>query len=256
MSEVVRAVDRALEILNCFSSKKSQLSIGEICGITGLTKSTSFRLLASLEHKGFIEKDEKSHQYKLGVKLLELGNVVQESFNLRDSALPVMKDLAEKTGETVNVNIIQGHNRVCIEKIDGKHALRKVSEVGLLLPLYRGASGKLLLAFCEPDQIIEILNIAKDHQTPHDYINNLKIELFTIREKGYSTSVNERLDGTASVSAPIRDHTGNVIAGITISGPSIRFTDEKIAQFIEDVIGAGKSISSRLGYVVQEPIKT
>ncbi len=247
MSETVRSVERAIEILSCFSIEKPRLTVAEISNITGLNKSTAFRLLASLESKGMVEKITNTHQYKLGIKILELGNVVQSSIELRSIAFPVMKRLSEAVKETVNINIIQGNHRVCIEKIDGTQLLRKVSEVGKLLPLHKGASGKLLLAFCPQDKIISVLKENKDTLT-EDELNKLKIELFDIRDQGFATSDNERLDGTSSISAAVRDYTGNVVGGLTISGPSVRFSQEKINFFIEEVLKASEKISSELGY--------
>lgn len=252
MSETVRSVERAIDILTCFTVSEPILTVPEISQKTGLTKSTIFRLLASLESKGMVEKIHSTYEYKLGLRLLDLGNVVQSSLELIDIAKPIMKELSEKTKETVNINIVQGNHRVCIERIDGNQALRKVSEIGRLLPLSKGASGKLLLAFCDNDKVIEILNEERETMIVEE-MNKLKLELFEIREKGYAASFSERLEGTASVSAPIRDYTGNVIAGITISGPLVRFTEEKVQYFISEVLEASSRISCDLGYT--KPIK-
>ncbi|MDM5333971.1 IclR family transcriptional regulator [Ureibacillus composti] len=247
MSETVRSVERAIDILTSFSIEEPILTVPEISQKTGLTKSTVFRLLASLESKGLVEKIQSTYEYKLGIRLLALGNIVQSSLELIDVAKPIMKGLSEKTRETVNINIVQGLKRVCIDRIDGNQALRKVSEVGKLLPLHKGASGKLLLAFLDHEIITKVLQEQREDMSDIA-LNKLKLELFDIRENGYAISSNERLEGTASVSAPIKDYTGKVIAGLTVSGPLVRFTEERVDYFIKEILESSERISKNLGY--------
>ncbi|MCM3568949.1 IclR family transcriptional regulator [Neobacillus mesonae] len=247
MGETVRSVERAIDILTCFTMEEPILTVPMISQKVGLTKSTVFRLLTSLEAKGMVEKIPSTHEYKLGIRLLSIGNVVQSSLELLDIAKPIMKGLADKTQETVNINIAQGMNRICIDKIDGNQVLRKVSEIGQSLPLHKGASGKLLLAFSDPDTITKVLREQRGVM-PEAALNHLKIELLDIRERGYATSFSERLEGTASVSAPIKDYTGKVIAGLTVSGPLIRFTEEKVEFFVKEVLESSFRISKSLGY--------
>ncbi|WP_436371763.1 IclR family transcriptional regulator [Cytobacillus sp. BC1816] len=251
MSETVRSVERAIDILTSFTMENPTLTVPNISQKTGLTKSTVFRLLASLEAKGMVEKNPYTHEYRLGIQLLSLGNVVQSSLELIDVAKPIMKGLSEKTQETVNINIVHGTNRVCVDRIDGNQALRKVSEVGKLLPLHVGASGKLLLAFSDPEVITHVLKEQKELME-ESALNRLKLELFDIREKGYAASFNERLEGTASISAPIRDYTGAVIAGITISGPLVRFTEVKVEHFISEILDASDKISREMGFIKEK----
>lgn len=251
MSETVRSVERAIDILTSFSIEEPILTVPEISQKTGLTKSTVFRLLASLESKGMVQKIPSTYEYKLGIRLLALGNIVQSSLELIDVAKPIMKGLSEKTQETVNINIIQGLKRVCIDRIDGNQALRKVSEVGKLLPLHKGASGKLLLAFSDQELMTKVLKEQREFMS-EAALNELKLELFDIREKGYATSLSDRLEGTASVSAPIKDYTGKVIAGLTVSGPLVRFTEERIENFIKEVLESSERVSKNLGYTQEE----
>ncbi len=247
MSETVRSVERAIDILTSFTIEQPILTVPEISQKTGLTKSTVFRLLASLESKGLVEKIQSTHEYKLGIRLLALGNIVHSSLEMIDVAKPIMKVLSEKTQETVNINVVQGLKRVCIDRIDGNQALRKVSEVGKLLPLHIGASGKLLLAYFDPEMITKVLKDLRESMS-EIALNKIKLELFDIREKGYATSFNERLEGTASISAPIRDYTGKVIAGLTVSGPLVRFTEDRVEFFIKELLESSETISKSLGF--------
>jgi len=237
----VRAVERALQLLNCFSFDKKELTLGELSSGSGLPKPTVFRLLVPLEASGFIEKDARTQTYRLGIAVFQLGQIVQASLELRRVALPVMEELGEKTGETINLNIVRGRERVCIEKVDGKHDLRRFVELGKGLPLYGGASGKLLLAFLPDRQRREILADVGPSA-------GLAEQLEQIRQTGYAVSHDERVLGAAAVSAPILDHEGKLLAGLTISGASVRFTPDKVADFVELAVWGAKKISAAMGF--------
>jgi len=202
-------------------------------------------MLASLENQGFIEKNRTTQTYKLGIILLNLGNIVSSGLEIRKIALPVMKEIAEKTGETVDLNIIQEGKRICIEKVDGKFSLRQFVEIGRRLPLYKGAFGKLLLAYLPKEEQKEIL-----YKVKYDLKKSIKealAELDDINEKGFAVSQNERVMGAAAVSAPILNK-GNIIAGLTISGASIRFTEDKVKYHEKLIVKGAQEISKRVGY--------
>jgi len=156
-----------------------------------------------------------------------------------------MKEIAEKTGETVDLNIIQEGKRICIEKVDGKFSLRQFVEIGRRLPLYKGAFGKLLLAYLPKEEQKEIL-----YKVKYDLKKSIKealAELDDINEKGFAVSQNERVMGAAAVSAPILNK-GNIIAGLTISGASIRFTEDKVKYHEKLIVKGAQEISKRVGY--------
>lgn len=246
----VRAVDRALHILKCFTFEQKEMNLADLCKVSGLPKTTVFRLLASLEKSGFVVKDERTQTYRLGMVLFQLGNIVSSSIELRKISLPIMEELAKKTKETININIVQGQERVCIEKVDGSHDLREFIQVGRSLPLYKGASGKILLAYLPEAIQKEILkNAASNLKEPAE---NVLKQLETIRRNGYAVSQNERVLGAAAVSAPILNYDGKLVAGLTISGATVRFTKEKIDEFIKLVVNGAKEISKNLGYKDRE----
>lgn len=242
----VRAVERALQIMQCFTFEKKELSLAELSVISELPKPTVLRLLVTLENQGFVEKESKTQKYRLGMAIFLLGQIVSSSMELRKVALPVMEELSAKTGETININIAQGNERICIEKVDGKHDLRQFVDIGRSLPIYRGASGKLLLAYLPEKQQSEVLSQSKEGLS--DTVESLLKQLREIRSRGYAVSHNERVLGAAAVSVPIMNHEAKLLAGLTISGASVRFTEEKVAQYIDYAISAAKKISAALGY--------
>lgn len=243
---IVRSVERALQLLKCFSFEHKEMSLATLSKISGLPKTTVFRLLTCLEEQGFVEKDTLTQNYKLGLVLFQLGNIVASNMELRKVSIPIMEELAEKTGETININIVRDNKRVCIEKKDGSHDLRQFIEIGKSVPLYRGASGKLLLAFLPEEQKFEILESAKDDLRKS--IEQMVAELDEIKRKGYAVSRDERVLGAAAVSTPIFDYTGKLVAGLTISGAAVRFTKERIDEFIKLAIDGALRISQALGY--------
>jgi DNA-binding IclR family transcriptional regulator len=178
-----------------------------------------------------------------------LGSQFIDQLDVRKAALSVMKDLAEKTAETINLNIVRERRRVCIEKIESKHDIRHFVELGRPVPLYAGASGKVLLAHLDQAEIAAIIAEGLLPLTPHTVVSVVKLqqELAEIRQRGYATSADERVVGAASVSAPIRDAAAHVVAGLTISGPSYRFPHDSVGRFIDLVVAGAADISFALG---------
>jgi len=250
-SVTVRAVDRALQIVKCFTHTENELSLSEICQKVGLAKSTVHRLLSSLENANFIEQDYESGKYKLSFELIRLGVIASESIDLQKIARPEMERLSQKTGQTSNLYVIKDYQRLCIAQVAGPQYIKRYSYLGALLPLYAGASGKVLLAYQDEKWLekyfkkVNLVKITKNTITDKDQL--LK-ELHQIREKGYAVSLSERDPISASVSAPIFDYSGELVAGLTVSGPTVMFTEENIKRYVNNILEATKNISARLGY--------
>lgn len=253
--DTVRSVEKALDIVLAFTEDKPQLSLLEICKFLNMPKSTVYRLISTLENKGFIEHNGVTGRYQLGTRFIKLSNIVLKNFNLKETALPVMIDLRDETGETINLYAKKDLDRVCIEQVEGFHHLRRFSAIGDLLPLYCGASGKLLLAYQPEDEIKRVIKETGLKAWTAKTITDLEAimqELENIRKAGYAFSNGEREVGVTSVAAPIRNHNGSVIAAISISGPDSRFTEENIKKYISLVITSANEISQNLGYTKQK----
>jgi len=244
--QTVRAVDRALQILKSFTFEKRQMSLTEICKLSELPKTTVFRLLTALEEQGFIQKDSITQNYKLGALLFRLGSIVLSDLDIKKVSLPILEELAAKTKETLNINIVQDDERVCLVKVEGSHDLRQFIEIGKGLPLHKGASGKVLLAYLPEDRQEQILNSINEDMGKSR--KEFMAELNEIRKNGYAVSRDERVLGAAAVSAPIFDCMGNLAGGLTISGATIRFTEERVRELIILGTEASNRISSALGY--------
>lgn len=238
--QTVRAVERALDVLLCFVGAQGGLGVTQIADRLGLYKSTVHRLLAALEAKGFVRQDEETEKYHLGLRVLELAAAFLATDNLADVAYPEMARLRDEVGETVSLYVRDGTDRVRVQRAEGRHALRRVVALGQRLPLYLGASGKVLLAFCPPEERDRILQKVLP---PGFDEAALRAQLEQVRRQGWASSSEEREEGVASVAAPILDRSGYAVAALAISGPAHRFDPETVIQFADKVRAAARTIA-------------
>lgn len=226
----VRSVERALDILMCFS-EDSELSLTEVSKRVSLHKSTAYRLLRSLESKGFVIRDPRTDKYKLGFRVWELAANLQQADDPAILLLPEMEKLRDTLGETVSLYVRDGKERIRIQAVQSNHSIRRVAPVGVRLPLYVGASSKVLLAFDEKTVHEELF-------ADSEWLDSIDIEAFKqqlqrIRKLGYATSVEEREEGAAAVAAPIFNRSGQLIAALSVSGPVNRLTPDKMEKYAE-----------------------
>lgn len=246
----IRSVERVCDILDCFTLERPELGVSELSRLTGMYKSTVFRIIQTLEARGILVQDPKSKKFALGFKIFELGAVASSNMEVRRVALPFMEELGKRTRETINLNIEHMGERVCIEKVESTEAVRNFVQVGMRGPLYCGATGKTLLAFLPPEKINRILSrelVSPINGKPIDKKALLE-QLAEIRKRHYCTSQEERAVGASSVCAPIKDYTGSVVAVLTVSGPTARFTTDRVIKLIDEVKECALSISRRLGF--------
>jgi IclR family KDG regulon transcriptional repressor len=243
-TDSLRTVQRALDILNCFSLQETELSLTEIANKIALAKSTTTRLLATLELNGLITKNQETLKYKLGHKLYYLGYIAGKSIEIREFAYPIMKEIRDDTKETVNLYLLEDKYRVCIEQCEGLQSLRHLVKIGERLPLWAGAGGKVFLAYQSEEFQNEIFQLVDSKQR----LAKLKSELKTIREEGCASSQDEREVGSAAVAAPIFGIDGNVVACLSISGPTQRFTPEVINHLKMILKQKTLFISESIGY--------
>lgn len=246
----VRSVIRALRLLKVFSDGTASLSFKELCQRADLPKSTTHRLLVSMEAEGFIEQESETGHYRMGAEIIRLGRVAVDNLDLVKFARPYMEKLSQMTQNTSNLYVRRNFSRICIGQVAGPGYVRRYSYLGASLPLYSGASGKVLLAYQQPEFLKEYLQTETLERFTDSTITDkakLMEELAAIRNRGYSYSIAERDSDTASVAAPIFDYTGKVVAAITVSGLALLFTEESVHQFGGYLMDAGREISRRMG---------
>lgn len=253
---VTSAVERAIAVLECFSRKEPALTITEIGQRLGLRKSTVHRLLTLLARQDMIARDVASLRYRLGPKVLYLGNVCAKQYRLRDFAMPIMRQVWEKCGETVTLTIRVGDHRMYLEQIESLQEMRVSVEIGKLLPLYCGASGKIFLAFMdgdEADQVLGRLTLAPLTPGTLTDLAQLREDLRRTRAQGYAISCGERVDGVNAVSAPLLSSQGRVTAALGISGPASRFVLERVLERAPLLVETAREASDTFGWAMASP---
>lgn len=224
----VRAVERALEILLCFTDS-TDLGLSEIATRLSLHKSTVHRLLATLENKGFLIRDVQTEKYRLGFRIWELSANLTHNDDPATVLLPEMERLRDLLEETISLYIRDGSERIRIQAVQSRQPIRRVAPVGARMPLTVGASSKVLVAYADPSVLHEVLYEQEwpDFVDRDSYLEQLE----QIKKQGYATSVEERELGTAAIAAPIFNRNGQLVAAIAASGPSNRLTPEKMKEY-------------------------
>ncbi|MBP1992343.1 IclR family transcriptional regulator [Paenibacillus eucommiae] len=239
----VRSVERALDILLCFTDA-SDLTLTELSGRVGLHKSTVHRLLASLEGKGFVMRDAGTEKYRLGYRLWELSANLSQSDDPGQILLADMEHLRDQIGETISLYVQDGLERVRIQAVQSNQPIRRVAPVGARMPLYVGASSKVLVAFAEP-AVQELLHASADWPPGLSREAFLQ-QLGETRRLGYATSVEEREPGAAALAAPILGRGGKLVAALAVSGPANRLTLEKMQEHGPLIMEAARRMGTML----------
>jgi IclR family transcriptional regulator, KDG regulon repressor len=231
--KTVRAAERALDILLCFT-QEPELSLTDVARMTELNKSTVYRLLATLEEKGFLIRDAKTEKYRLGFRVWELSANLSQTDDPAVLFLPEMERLRDQVEETVSLYIRDGMERIRIQAVESTQTIRRVAPLGARMPLSVGASSKVLVAYADPAVQKMVLSDPSwpDNVDKDQYIRQLD----EIRNRGYATSFEEREAGTSAIAAPVLDRSGNIMAALSISGPVSRFTMERMQEVIPKLL--------------------
>jgi len=251
MAKPFSTLVNAVQLMDCFSKGEPYLGIREAARLTGISSSTTGRVFASLKELGLLVQDMETRQYALAGKVLAWAEVYTATLDVRRVALPFIYDLQRFTGETISLYILEGKERVCVERLESEQNVRMVARVGRYLPLHAGSAGKLFLAYMTEDQRKEVLYTEERKAfTPMTITDpdELLTECRLIVEQGYAISHGEWVSDASGVAAPIFNQRGQMIAAMTISGPTQRFTPDKVEKFSQNCLRTGLHISRLLGY--------
>jgi DNA-binding IclR family transcriptional regulator len=228
----VPAVDRAARILFMLGQTGTQqMTLAEITQATGWHKSSVHKILVTLCHHGFLERYEDSKRYSLGIALVRCGQSVLNNLQIRNSVKPALKELSEYSGETANVAVLRGTKMVIVDAIEATVDLRVSPPIGTVDPATTKSNGKAVLAYLPENQVNKILQLeGLPAHTPQS-ITSVKLflnELAAIREKGYAIDSEEFQAGISAVSAPLFDSQASPVGTLSIVGPALRLTKEKL----------------------------
>ncbi len=247
---ITNSLDKGLKLLGLFTPEQSVLSLTEVASLSGIPKPTAYRLLSTLEANGLVSRTA-DRRYKLGLKLLELGNLVAEQLELRAVAIPHMQRLRDDLQLTVQLLVRDGIEAVYIEKVETTHPVRLYTRMGRRAFLHAGACPRALLAFLPQREMEEILReLPLKSYTPITpaTLEQLRATIAEERQKGYTVSLGELVEGTAAVAMPIRDFNGHVVASLSVAGALIQFPPHKIPVIAARVKQTVDSISMELGF--------
>ena len=246
----IRAVERAVAILRTFSSSTPELSVSELGRAVGLHKSTVHRLLGTLERTGFVVQDPGTKRYRLGLPLFELGSMVVNTLEVRRVARPYLEEIHRACGETVHLGILDEGEVVYIDKIESTRRVRMYSQVGRRAPAHCTGLGKVLLAQLPDASLAEVIErrglrrfTSKTITSPKE----LRDHCALIRQQGYALDTGEHEELIQCAAAAIHDHTGKVVAAVSITSVAAAMDQHRVAEHVFLVQQAARKISEGLG---------
>jgi len=244
----VQSVDRALTILSLLA-RLGEAGVTEIAGELGVHKSTAFRLVATLEQHGMVEQNEDRGKYRLGVGVLRLAGATTARLDVVQEARPICRQLAAASGETVNIAVLSDRSALYLDQVAGQSALQSHNWVGQHIPLHATSNGKVLLSGLSGDEVDNRLPRLPSY-TPETVTTKARLrrELAEVREQGYAVAVDELEVGLTAIAAPIRNAHGDVIASLSVSGPTFRLAEPRVKELVPVVVDAADEVSRRLGY--------
>lgn len=247
----IQVIARVARLLDTIAAHAEPVSLKTLSGATGLHPSTAFRILASLIEHGFVERSAANH-YRLGIRLLQLGHQAHERLDLRHEARPLMEKLRDQTGETVNLGIRQGDDVVYVERVVATRRLQIEQASSGRMLLHVTAVGKLFLA---EGGVVACRDYASrtglPARTPYSItaLEPLWQAVCAVSQQGYAVDAQEAELGVGCIGAPIRDASGRLVAGLSVSAP-VGHCQEV---WIPLILHAAAAISARLGYMAPAP---
>jgi DNA-binding IclR family transcriptional regulator len=256
VSEAVRAVARSLDILLCFSQTEPVLSLTEIAGRVKMPKSTVHRLLATLESKRFIKRDEATGFYHLGLRFIEMATLVLQDLDLERWAQPYLQRLCAECGETVDLAVLDGEQVVYLQVVESPQRVRLAAAVGQRLPAFCTASGKAFMAYLPDERVTRILNAGLTRYTDNTRVSlaDLRDELHRTRQQGFAISEQEYEKEIHAVAAPILNDDGYPLVAIAIVGPSFRMPHERMMVLGQSMRATIETIKREVGLVALSAI--
>lgn len=255
-NNLVQTIERTSLILDILGQSPQGISIRDLSDKIKLPKGTTHRLISSLSYFGYARQDSKTRNYFLGFKLVELGNLLLSQLDLRREAEPFLRDLAERTNETVHMVFLDRGEIVYIDKVELDHnpsGLRMASRVGLRNPAHSSAVGKVLLSHLPEEELnglIQEKGLPKRTENTITDSIQLKEHLKAVRTQGCAVDDEENERGIRCVAAPIYNETGRAVAAISISGPAFRVTKKVVQETLKkEVMETASKISERLGFI-------
>jgi DNA-binding IclR family transcriptional regulator len=245
------SVANSIRLLTSFSGEEDELGITTLATRLRLAKSTVHRLAATLTSAGFLEQNAATGKYRLGVALFELGALVRRRMDVANEARPKLRELLERTGETVQLGIVDHYSVLYVYEMESPRAIRMAAAVGGRAPLHCTAVGKVLLAFQPADFVQQVVERGLPGYTPKTLTRRDAVleMLDEVRLREHAVDDEESESGLRAIAAPVRNQAGSVIAALGIAAPVQRMSKKVMQACVPSVIETASAVSARLGYV-------
>ncbi len=245
-----QAVRRALALLKALDDAQPERGLSDLSQVAGLNKTTTFRLLSALEQEGLVSKSANGESYRLGPFAFTLGARAMRSNSLYTASRAELQSLAAQTGETATLEILAGTETLILDEVRGQFLIGAAPEIGTRWHAHTTSTGKAILAHLSPDALRAALprKLAAVTKKSITDRGRLLAEFERIRKQGYAVAVEQVEPGFVALGAPIFDHTGSVVAAISLGGPKARFTRDRIAKLAPILKTSAARISQKLGY--------
>ena len=251
-TSTIRSIRNALNLLEEFKGDRDELGVTELSKRLNLRKNRIFRILATLEAKGYIEQNKATENYRLDVKSLELGQTFINQLGLVRQAGPFLKEIVKQCNEMACIGTIRQASAVCLDVEEPSQAVKVANRVGWNLPIHCTAIGKAQIAYVSEEKLEKLGVLDKmDKFTENTIVDRTEFirHLKEVAKRGYALDNEEYSLGVRSVGVPVRDYKGRAVGGISVCGPSFRMTDEFLKTKIIPVVkDAGDKVSKRLGF--------
>ncbi len=248
---VIQSVSHALDVLEQFYAGPDEIGVTELSKRLKLHKNNVFRILATLEERGYIEQNRATENYRLGLKCLQLGQSYVQQMGFLLQAKSTLEELAKTAKESSFVAVRKGPVVVPLDFVEGKSAVRVVSFIGAMLPLHCTASGKVHLAFESEEGVGQNLPEKLERYTDKTIVDLqiLLTQLKEIREAGYALEQREFMEEVISVAVPVHDYTRSLVGSLAITGPAHRLSRERVQkEVVPLILKGGGELSKRLGF--------
>jgi DNA-binding IclR family transcriptional regulator len=247
-----QSLGRALDLLEAFLSSPSDMGLAQLASAARLNRATAHRLLTTLEARGYVQRHEETRKYSLGVRVFDLGARFNNQLDIRRAALPEMTSLVEQTGQAAFLCVRDGDEALCLERVGGRHRVRIFAlQLGERQPLHCGAAPRALLSGLSDAEISAYSKRTKlPGFTPQTIVTTERLiqDAHRTRTEGYVLSYEDVTTGIAAVGAPVRDHTDQVVASISVSGLAASYSPERIVELADAVRSGAHRLSRQMGH--------
>jgi DNA-binding IclR family transcriptional regulator len=250
----IQSLDRGLQLLEYIGHSGKPLSLADLEGVIEVDRSTIHRLLSTMIERGYIQQDQESKRYSIGLKVLQLSRFAIDNIPLRKVAKSFLEELRKESGESANLAVLAGNQAICIDHEPSTSALSVTNDIGANFVLHATSTGKVLLSNLTEDQRDQLLfgkqaDARLEAFTPRTITNidTLHLHLEQVRQQGYALDDEERYLGVRCVAAPVWDYRGKVAASIGISGPTIRVSYDRLPDLTSLVKRIAAGLSAALG---------